>query len=960
MKTAPGTIDGLGNPVLLGSDNVNADFRNSSGYILTGPEYYTVFDGLTGAQLDTIPLVPARGNVTSWGDNFGNRADRFTASVAYLDGHRPSAVVGRGYYGPRSGFSARNEIAAYDFRDSNGDGVPELSVRWVFAASTNGPNANYIGQGAHWMGIGDVDQDGRDEIVYGASVIDDNGTGLYSTGLGHGDAMHVGDLDPTRPGLEVFMVHESADSNGNVGASLRDARTGEILQQITATGDIGRGVAGNIDPNRVGYEFWATAGSPRQIFNVDGTALYSTPSNMMYNFVVYWDGDLSHELLDGTTISKWNNPGRQNIVTAGNFGAAANNGTKNTPALQADILGDWREEVIWRNGSSTELQIWTTTTLTTHRLYTLMHDLHYRVAVAGQNSAYNQPPHPGFYIGEGMAPPPTPAIYYVGGDTPAPIMPRVYQAEDAFLQNIVGVESNHSGFTGTGFVNAAAAGSIIQFDNVDGGDGGPATLTFRYALGATARTGLLTVNGTNEPITFDSTGGWNVWTTLTLTRDLVAGLNNTIVLISTGQDLANLDRLDVLPTINPPAQVGGAWLFHNGSILDGYDDALNATDTAAVDGRATPWRSDDASAVATAISAARGITGVMFDLAGAPGALTLADLEVLAGDPANPATWVAGPTPTGLLALPGGGEGGADRYLLSFAAGSAVDTWLGVRIAAGSATGLDEAVTLFFRHDPGVRPDFTGDGQLTAADLDFLRTSLRLGLVVTSAADVNADGTFDQGDIDFLVGVELGTVYGDVNLDGQVTALGDLSPALARLGQPGTWGWADGDVDGDGTVTALADLSVILARLTPVAEPAGDAATASADPAPPPTPVVADPVPPGARRSAGVAPAPVAERVRLSAAGLAPDGRLDASGSERPRPGDAASLEPDRATADSAPPTTGRVAAAIGRRTTLVDLSPPLDRSGPRGQAHSDPRGIGRVTAPPDLLALLARMSPTN
>ncbi|HJQ81194.1 MAG TPA: rhamnogalacturonan lyase, partial [Lacipirellulaceae bacterium] len=311
MRTAPGTIDGEGNFVLLGGDDPNADFRNSSGYILSGPEYLTVFRGETGAALATIPFEPARGSVSQWGDNYGNRVDRFLAAIAYLDGVRPSLVMARGYYGPQStSGQARNEIVAYNL--SGG----ELTKLWHFRAGYNingNINSNYIGQGNHNLGVGDVDNDGRDEIIYGAAAIDDNGEGLYSTGRGHGDAMHFGDLVPGRPGLEVFQIHEPSLVPGS---DLRDARSGGIIAAtaIVPSGDEGpgRGVALDIDPNYPGYEFWDSATSSIYGAKVDGQGnvmyvpIYNKPSNMHQNFGVWWDADLLRETLDGTTISDWN------------------------------------------------------------------------------------------------------------------------------------------------------------------------------------------------------------------------------------------------------------------------------------------------------------------------------------------------------------------------------------------------------------------------------------------------------------------------------------------------------------------------------------------------------------------------------------------------------------------------------------------------------------------------------
>jgi hypothetical protein len=432
LKTAPGTVDGVGNFVLMGSDSATADYRNSSGYILTGPEYLTVFNGQTGANMATVAYQPARGSVSQWGDTYGNRVDRFAGAVAYLDGARPSLVMSRGYYGPQSsGGSARNEIAAYDFRNG------QLTLRWHFKAqrNINGANLNldYVGQGTHGISVADVDGDGKDEIVYGASVINDNGAPLYSTGWGHGDALHVSDMDPTRPGLEIFMPHEGTGGNGHVAASYRDAATGAMLINLPPAvqyldpednqlkwPDVGRGVAMDIDPNHLGYEFWDSFHG--SMYNVDGTALYGK-GNAFINFGVWWDADLSRELLEDTTISNWNSPGRSNIDLDPNSsstyppGVQSNNGTKETPALVADIFGDWREEVIWRTSDNSKLRIFTTPISATSRMVTLMHDTQYRAAIAWQNAAYNQPPHPSYYLGAGMSAPPTPAIYsVVNGD----------------------------------------------------------------------------------------------------------------------------------------------------------------------------------------------------------------------------------------------------------------------------------------------------------------------------------------------------------------------------------------------------------------------------------------------------------------------------------------------------------------------------------------------------------------
>lgn len=225
VKTADATKDSQG--VVIGDSN--ADYRNSAGYVLSGPEYLTMFEGQTGRALNTVNYVPARGSVSSWGDNYGNRVDRFLGGVAYLDGQNPSLIMSRGYY-------TRTVVAAWDWRNG------QLSQRWVFDSNTSG-NSSYAGQGAHSLTIGDVDADGKQEIVFGAMTIDDNGTGLNNTRLGHGDALHLSDMDPSNPGLEVFMVHECPSCYGEHGIEMHDAATGQILWSHPGDYiDIGRGV----------------------------------------------------------------------------------------------------------------------------------------------------------------------------------------------------------------------------------------------------------------------------------------------------------------------------------------------------------------------------------------------------------------------------------------------------------------------------------------------------------------------------------------------------------------------------------------------------------------------------------------------------------------------------------------------------------------------------------------------
>jgi len=392
-KTAPGTRDGLGNYV-----DGNAAFTvytNSAGYILSGPEYFTIFDGLTGAKLWNTNYIVPRGNVSDWGDSYGNRVDRFLACVAYLDGVRPSVVMCRGYY-------TRATLCAWDWRN----GV--LTQRWLFdTGNSGGPWSGYKGQGAHSLTVGDVDGDGKDEITFGACAIDDNGTGLYTTGIGHGDALHQSDMNPDRNGLEVWMVHESPSSYGLAGLEFRDAKNGGLIFGVDGQGaDVGRGVAIDIDPSRRGYEMWGARGG---LMSASGAQISSSRPGQM-NFACWWDADAIREILDGTTISKWNPATSSSSSILSPAGLSSNNGTKSTPALSVDLFGDWREEVIWRTSDNLSLRIYTTTAVATNRLVTLMHDPAYRLAIAWQNAAYNQPPHPGYYIGPGMFMPPLPPI----------------------------------------------------------------------------------------------------------------------------------------------------------------------------------------------------------------------------------------------------------------------------------------------------------------------------------------------------------------------------------------------------------------------------------------------------------------------------------------------------------------------------------------------------------------------
>ena len=434
-KTAPGSKDGNGEYVsyaaddatILGTSNT-VDLRDGNGRILSGAEYLTVFDGQTGKALHTIWYNPNRaGNFNQvnahpeksfWNDNYGNRADRHLACVAYLDGpdHNPSAVMCRGYY-------TRAYVWAVDFDGSklkhkwlhasvNRNTVEGYDAEWnkttrTYNSNTSGVGNYYtlFGNGNHNLSCGDVDGDGCDEIIWGSGAVDNDGQLLYSVGFGHGDAIHLADLDPDRPGYELFDVHE--ESVGSYGADLHDARTGEVLIRRTADRDTGRGLAADFDASYRGAEFtYATQASS---YDIHGHSISS--SNPGMNFRIFWDGDEYEELFDDINVTKWENGTTKalglgisrNALSA--YGQPAScNSTKATPNLTADLFGDWREEIVlWSTSDSATLNIYTSAYATEWRVPTLMHDHMYRMGVAWENVAYNQPPHLGYYLPDYVA-----------------------------------------------------------------------------------------------------------------------------------------------------------------------------------------------------------------------------------------------------------------------------------------------------------------------------------------------------------------------------------------------------------------------------------------------------------------------------------------------------------------------------------------------------------------------------
>ena len=284
----------------------------------------------------------------------------------------------RGYY-------TRTVLAAFGW---NGK---ELKKHWVFDSNDPGCE-DYAGQGNHNLRVGDVDGDGCDEIIYGSCAIDHNGKGLYSTKMGHGDAIHLTHFDPSRKGLQVWDCHE----NKRDGSTYRDAATGEIILQVKSDKDVGRCMAADIDPAQPGVEMWSWEAGMR---NAKGEAIAGRIKGLPTNMAVWWDGDLLRELLDKNIISKydWKAQKVNRIVTF--EGALSNNGTKAVPCLQGDIVGDWREEVLLRSEDNCSLRLYVSTIPTEYRFHTFLEDPIYRISIATQNVGYNQPTQPGFYFG---------------------------------------------------------------------------------------------------------------------------------------------------------------------------------------------------------------------------------------------------------------------------------------------------------------------------------------------------------------------------------------------------------------------------------------------------------------------------------------------------------------------------------------------------------------------------------
>ena len=366
------------------TSNEKGSSTGSLAYTSTGAEYLLYLNGLTGALYQKIDYPLTRGNASDWGDTSGHRSSKYFFGAPFLDGRNASLFLGRGIY-------TRHKMMAMDLNRS----THEWSTRWSWNCSDS--SSPWYGNGYHNFIIADVDEDGRDEIVYGSMVIDDNGKGLSTTGLGHGDAQHVSDFDPYRKGLEFFGCNEDKPA-----MNYRNATTSEIYIRRTATDDDGRGLMANFTNSYPGSQGRSVSTGILSSVKDEEISVLGGDSFINWgnlNFRIYWDGDLCSEVLDSPGTAKEasiEKPGTGRLFTSS--GCNMNNSSKNNPCFQGDIIGDWREEIVVRHGAG--LRVYTTGLGTGYSMPSLWFDHQYRQAMVWQMMAYNQPPHLSYFLGE--------------------------------------------------------------------------------------------------------------------------------------------------------------------------------------------------------------------------------------------------------------------------------------------------------------------------------------------------------------------------------------------------------------------------------------------------------------------------------------------------------------------------------------------------------------------------------
>ena len=540
VKTADGTIDGTGKAI----GDASANYRDANGLVLKGKEYLTVFRGVDGAAISTVEYQPSRDinqHVKGkdahgyWGDNYGNRCERYLAATGYLDGVHPSAIFVRGYY-------SSSYVAAYDFDGKN------LKLRWLHKSEY--PGQGLYAEGNHSLQAVDLDGDGYDEIFFGAAALNHDGTLRYRTGLGHGDAHHISDLDPDLPGLESWDVHEHTDAQYTEEMRAHDGKIIWGTPQPNPGVDNGRGMAADIDSEYRGFEMWSNKGGGMKTAKGKfiGTPAVST------NFRIYFDGDEYDELLDGVYLTKFDSKNKKsNVYFDGGaaLGAAGCNGTKNTPSLVADLFGDWREELVVRSEKDpTTMYIISTPVTSQHRVYTLMHDATYRTAVASENTAYNQPPHLGYYLPDMVKALKQPDIYVVGENVVVPVdtTPVVNNGKSTIdastpKDGAGWIETTNAGFLEKGYYNFENTLSSYGVWEIYSKTEAKTTLTIRFANGGTSdRDMALSVNGKSVgSVSFPSTSAWTTYAETKVDVKLNAGVNTLKLSSMTSEGGPNVD-----------------------------------------------------------------------------------------------------------------------------------------------------------------------------------------------------------------------------------------------------------------------------------------------------------------------------------------------------------------------------------------------------------------------------------
>lgn len=410
IHTASGETINVGSTTVDTRSSVNTTANMT--YTNQGNEYLLYLEGATGQPYEIgsgstpywISYPLPRGNAGDWGDGYGHRSTKHYFGAPFLDGRNPYIFLGRGCY-------TKHHMKAFSVNPE----THKLSLYWEWG-NDEGWGDPWFGNGFHNFGIADVDWDGRDEIVFGSMVIDDNGNGLSTTGLGHGDAQHCRDFDPYRHGQEIFTCNEDEPA-----MNYRDATTSKLYYRLKSTGDDGRALCGNFTnsyPGSLGRStqsaYISTVSDRPFPETAPGDANAQKNHALVWshlNFRIFWDGDLCDEVLDS--------PGNEREAAVYKFpegriftssGCNMNNGSKNNPCAQGDIFGDWREEIVVRADNNTKIRIYTTAIPTTFRIPSLWLDHQYRNAMVWQPMGYNQPPHLSYFLGqmEGItvAPPP--------------------------------------------------------------------------------------------------------------------------------------------------------------------------------------------------------------------------------------------------------------------------------------------------------------------------------------------------------------------------------------------------------------------------------------------------------------------------------------------------------------------------------------------------------------------------